>query len=48
MSAHPQTQREEIPSQARAELDTINQRLQAADPATDRDVTIALHTYSQA
>jgi putative ABC transport system permease protein len=32
---------------ARAELDTINRRLAAADPATDRDVLLSLLTYSQ-
>jgi putative ABC transport system permease protein len=34
--------------QAAAELDTINRRLAAADPATDRNVAIAVETYSQA
>src|SRR5882762_4533440 len=33
---------------ARAELETINQRLEAADPATDRHVLISVLTYSQA
>lgn len=34
--------------EARAELETINRRLGAADPATDRRVHIAVETYSQA
>jgi len=34
-------------AEAGAELDTINRRLAASDPATDRHVTIAVVTYSQ-
>lgn len=34
--------------EARAELEIINRRLQAADPATDRSAVISLLTYSQA
>jgi predicted permease len=34
--------------EARAELDTINRRLQAADPARDRGAAISVLTYSQA
>jgi putative ABC transport system permease protein len=34
--------------EARVELDTINRRLQTADPATDRAAAISVQTYSQA